>query len=53
MTGLAMSQERPRDDEVAALYRRQRAKNWLVAGLLLGFVVLVFLLSLVRMGDGQ
>ncbi|MGH6948553.1 MAG: hypothetical protein ACREDZ_14575 [Kiloniellales bacterium] len=30
--------------------RRQRAKNWALAALLLGFCVLVYFVSIVRMG---
>ena len=52
---MAMARPDPRAErpDSAEIYRRQRGKNWLVFGLLLGFVVLVFLLSLVRMGGSQ
>lgn len=51
MTDLADDRaRRPGDSD---LHRRQRTKNRLVAGLLVGFVVLLFLLSIVRMGAGQ
>ena len=41
-----------RDNEGRELRRRQRTKNWLLFALLLGFVVIVYLVSLVRMGAG-
>jgi hypothetical protein len=52
---MAMARPDPRAGRTdpAEVYRRQRGKNWLVFGLLLGFVVLVFLLSIVRMGGSQ
>ena len=53
MMRLAMSDERPIPSPRDEVYRRQRAKNWLVAGLLLAFVLFVFVLSLVRMGGAQ
>ncbi|HWA45885.1 MAG TPA: hypothetical protein VHA10_21875 [Hypericibacter adhaerens] len=36
-----------RDDETK---RRQRARNWAVFAALLGFVVLVYVVSILRMG---
>jgi hypothetical protein len=49
MMRIAMTDERPTGQR-PDIYRRQRTKNWLVAGLLLAFVLFVFVLSLVRMG---
>ena len=40
--------DRHREDE--ELLRRRRTRNWTLAGALLGFVVIVYLVSLVRMG---
>lgn len=46
---LAMNDDRrPGDSD---MHRRQRTKNLVMAGLLLGMVVIFFLLTIVRMGD--
>jgi hypothetical protein len=46
---LAMNDDRrPGDSE---MHRRQRTKNLVMAGLLLGMVAIFFLLTIVRMGD--
>lgn len=45
---LAMNDDRrPSDSD---MHRRQRTKNLVMAGLLLGMVVVFFLLTIVRMG---
>jgi hypothetical protein len=33
--------------------RRQRARNWALFGALLAFVVIIFLISIVKMGVGR
>jgi len=45
-----MADHRSHTHERIDLYRRKRWKNLLVAGLLLVFIVFVFILSMVRMG---
>lgn len=40
------------DQEKQAAAKRRRAKNWALAALLLGFAVLVYFVSIVRMGGG-
>lgn len=46
---LAMNDDRrPGDSD---MHRRQRTKNLVMAGLLLGMVAIFFLLTIVRMGD--
>jgi len=49
MMPASMPDNRPLPQQPDDIYRRQRVKNWLVAGLLLGFVLVVFVISLVRM----
>ena len=41
---------RDTQDDDRELVRRRRAKNWTLFAVLLGFVVIVYLVSLVRMG---
>ena len=38
-------------DEEAEIRRRQKARNWVVGGLLLFFVVLFYAITIVRMGE--
>ena len=40
--------QQPRGDE--ELRRRQRVKNWTLLGVLIGFVVIIYLVTLARMG---
>ena len=47
MSAVMSEGRRPGDTD---MHRRQRAKNLVVAGLLLALVVIFFLLTLVRMG---
>ena len=41
---------RDRHDEDQELMRRRRSKNWALAAALVAFVVIVYFVSLVRMG---
>ncbi len=41
------------EDEKAEAKRRQKARNWVVGGTLLFFVVLFYAITIVRIGDAS